>query len=113
MRRGRGRAWVLFLVWMVLTAAVLVVPYDQNRVPVGRGFDKVAHTAMFTVMGALAQAALPWASLLITLPLGAGLEFAQKRIPERTFDRVDLVANLLGAALGALLFETSTRLRKR
>lgn len=113
MKRGRRGAWVLFIAWLLLTSTVLVIPYDIRQMPVGRGFDKVVHTALFTTLGVFAQAALPWSSALITLPLAAGLEYVQKYIPQRTFDRVDLVSNLLGAVLGALLFEVSTRLRRR
>jgi VanZ family protein len=68
---------------------------------------------MFTVMGALAQATLPWVSLVATVPAAAGLEYAQKRIPKRTYDRVELLANILGVVLGAGLFELATVLRRR
>ncbi|MFO7676444.1 MAG: VanZ family protein [bacterium] len=112
MRRGRRAAWALFIAWTVLTCVALLLPFDLSRPIVGRGFDKVAHTAMFTALGALAQTALPWASLLFTLPLAAGLEHAQRFVPRREFNRVDLYANLIGAALGALLAEGAWRLRR-
>lgn len=111
-RRRRRLAWVLFIGWTVLTCAAFLVPVGARRPLVGPGFDKVAHTAVFTGLGALAQTALPWASLLVTLPLAAGLEYAQRFVPRRTFDRVELYANLIGAGFGALLAEAAWRLRK-
>lgn len=113
MKRRRGVALVLFVCWTGLVAAALLVLPVPERPIVGRGFDKVAHTAMFTVMGTLAQAAVPWVSLVATVPLAAGLEYAQKWVPKRTYDRVELVANMLGVVLGAGLFELANALRRR
>ena len=51
------------------------------------------------VTGTLAQAALPWVSLVATVPMAIGLELAQKRIPNRSYNRVELIANVLGVLL--------------
>jgi len=110
--RSRRPARLLFAAWTVLICAALLLPYDLDRTPVGPGFDKVAHTAMFTVLGVLAQAAFPWLSLLFILPLAVGLECAQRLVPGRTYDRVDLHANLIGVLLGTLLAESSWRLKR-
>lgn len=106
-------ALALFLAWSGLVAAALLVVPVPERPIVGYGFDKVAHTAMFTVMGTLAQAAVPWVSLAVTVPVAAGLEYAQKRVPRRTYDRVELLANIIGVVLGAGLFELAQALRRR
>jgi hypothetical protein len=75
-----------------------------------RGFDKVIHTTLFTVMGIAAQAAAPWISLLVTGPVAVGLELVQKKIPGREFDTVDMLANITGIFLGLAAFELSKRL---
>jgi hypothetical protein len=111
-KRGRRVAWVAFVVWVVLTTTALLVPMQQDRSLFGRGFDKVAHTGMFTVLGVLAQSALPWFSLIFTVPFAIGLEYAQKKVPHRTFDRVELYANVIGVVLGALCGEAAFRLRR-
>ncbi len=113
MRRGRSRAWIVLAVWTVITVTALTIPIDSDRPIIGRGFDKVVHTGMFTAMGVLAQAAAPWFSLLVVLPVAVGTELLQKKLPHRTFDRVDLLANVIGVLLGVGLFETSVRLSRR
>jgi VanZ family protein len=112
-RNRRWLAWVLLAVWAVGIVVALTVPIDYAPKVMGRGFDKVAHTAMFTVLGVLAQAAAPWYSLLFTLPFGAGLEYLQKKLPYRTFDQVEVLANIVGIILGIVCFEIATRLKRR
>ncbi len=112
LRNRRRLAWVLLVIWTVVTAVALTVPLDRAPKIMGRGFDKVAHTGMFTVMGVLAQAAAPWYSLLFTLPFGVGLEYLQKQLPHRDFDQVEVAANVVGIVLGIVCFETATRLRR-
>ena len=63
-------------------------------------------------MGIAAQAAAPWVSLLVTAPLAVGLELVQKKIPARTFDTTDMLANVVGMVLGLAAFELSTRLSR-
>jgi hypothetical protein len=104
---------VLFLAWTGLVIAAQLLPFYPEKPLVGIGFDKVVHTAMFTVTGTLAQAALPWVSLVATVPMAIGLELAQKRIPNRSYNRVELLANVLGVVLGAGLFELAQGLRRR
>ena len=110
----RGRAWVFLVTWIALTSFALTFPFHLRRTPkvLERGFDKVIHTTLFTVMGISAQAAAPWVSLLVTGPLAVGLELVQKKIPGRTFDTTDMLANITGMFLGLAAFELSKRLAK-
>jgi VanZ family protein len=111
-RIRRGRAWLLLVVWIALTAVTLSIKIDQKPLLLQRGGDKVVHVALFTVMGVLAQAAAPWASLLVTLPVAVGLEQAQRLMKWRVYSEVDMLANLVGALLGLACFEISQRLVK-
>jgi VanZ family protein len=108
----RFRAWVFLVIWILFTGVLLTVPLSRTPPLVERGYDKVVHTSLFTVMGIAAQAAAPFISLVLTVPVAVGLEYAQKRIPTRTFSVVDLLANLTGIVLGLCAFELSTRLAR-
>lgn len=109
---NRLRAWVLLFVWVALTITALTVPIRQPPRVVQRGLDKAIHTGLFAVMGVLGQAATPWATLLLTAPIAFGVEYLQKKLPSgRSYEEVDLIANLLGLALGVVCYELSIRLR--
>jgi hypothetical protein len=108
----RWRAWVFLLCWIALTSFALTYPFRKGPQVIERGYDKVIHTSLFTVMGISAQAAAPWISLLVTGPVAVGLELIQKRIPAREFDTVDMLANITGIFLGLAAYELSTRLSK-
>jgi len=111
-RKRRGRAWVFLVGWIALTSFALTFPLHLRHPPkiMERGFDKVVHTTLFTVMGISAQAAAPWTSLLVTGPFAVGLELVQKKIPGREFDTTDMLANIIGMFVGVAAFELSRRL---
>jgi len=106
----RIRAWVFLVCWTVLTSFALTFPFRKGPKIVERGYDKVIHTSLFTVMGISAQAAAPWISLLVTGPVAVGLELVQKKIPRREFDIADMLANITGIFLGVASYELSRRL---
>lgn len=106
----RTRAWVFLVCWIALTTFFLTFPFQRGPKVLERGFDKVIHTSLFTVMGISAQAAAPWISLLVTGPVAVGLELVQKRLPEREFSTVDMLANITGVFLGLASYELSRRL---
>jgi len=106
----RARAWVFLVCWIAITSFFLTFPFRIGPEILERGFDKVVHTALFTVMGISAQAAAPWISLLVTGPVAVGLELVQKKLPARTFSTVDMLANISGIFLGLAAFELSRRL---
>ena len=112
MGKRRGRAWVFLVCWIALTCFALTFPFPQGPKVLERGFDKVIHTSLFTVMGISAQAAAPWISLLVTGPFAVGLELVQKRIPGREYNVVDMLANITGIFLGLFAYELSTRLSR-
>jgi VanZ family protein len=109
----RWKAWVFLVCWIALTCFAMTYNFHPGRVEriLDRGGDKVIHTTLFTVMGLAAQAAAPWISVLVTAPLAVGLELVQKKIPGRTYDIVDMLANIVGIFLGLAAFELSKRLQ--
>lgn len=106
----RIRAWMFLVCWIALTSFALTFPFRKGPKIVERGYDKVIHTSLFTVMGISAQAAAPWISLLVTGPVAVGLELVQKKIPRREFDITDMLANITGIFLGVASYELSRRL---
>ena len=113
-RMRRWKAWVFLVCWIALTCFALTYPFQVKNAPkvLERGGDKIIHTALFTVMGISAQAAAPWISLLVTGPFAVGLELVQKKIPQRQYDIVDMLANIAGIFLGLFAYELSTRLSR-
>jgi hypothetical protein len=115
MAKGRRwRAWIFLVCWIALTCFAMTYDFHAGRMErvLERGGDKIIHTTLFTVMGISAQAAAPWISLLVTGPFAVGLELLQKKIPDRQFDLVDMLANITGIFLGLAAYELSTRLSK-
>lgn len=111
--KRRGVSWVLYILWVGLTVAAMVVPTSRVPKVFWTGLDKVTHTAMFTVLGALGQAATPWLTLLFSLPLAVALELAQRRITYRTYDTVELLANVIGVLAGVVCFEVGRGLGRK
>jgi len=108
----RRAARIAFLFWIVITITALLVPTGKPSRLLQRGLDKTIHTGLFTIMGVLGQAALPWSSLLITVPLAVGTEYLQRVVvTNREYNPVDLLANLIGAVLGLICYEISHQLK--
>jgi VanZ family protein len=108
----RRSARILFVLWIVITIAALLLPTGKPPRLIQRGLDKTIHTGLFTIMGILGQAAFPWGSLLITVPLATGIEYIQRLIPTgREYSLVDLLSNLIGIGLGLIGYELASRLK--
>ncbi len=104
--------WIMYAAWITLTVIALVVPTERMPRLFWAGLDKVSHTVMFTVLGALGQAAAPWLTLFVSLSLAVGLELVQKKLPYRTYDTVELLANIIGVIAGVVCFELGSRLKR-
>ncbi len=105
-------AKILFVLWIIITVIALLLPTGRPPRLIQRGLDKTIHTALFTIMGVLGQAAMPWTSFLLTLPLAAGVEYLQRLLPTgREYNLVDLLSNLIGLGLGLVSYELSSRLK--
>lgn len=107
--RVPGGRWapVLALAAAIWVGAIL--PGDTVSAP-GR-LDLVAHAVEFIVFAAAATwaggpHARGWVALAFSLGLGVLTEASQRLVPTRQADPADLVADLLGAALGIALWRT-------
>ncbi len=108
----RRIARIAFLIWIAITVIALVLPTGKPPRLLQRGLDKTIHTGLFAIMGVLGQAAMPWSSLLITVPLAVGTEYLQRVVvTSREYNPVDLLANLIGAVLGLICYEISRQLK--
>jgi len=112
------RYTILPISWAVIVAFLILLP--GKDLPGSGGllaFDKIAHTCVFAFLVLLCVVGftkqnkfqfLKKRSLLSAIAVGLGysliLEFSQIFIPERQFDRYDIVANSSGIIFGGLLF---------
>jgi len=100
--------WALLVGYVLITLAA-VVPYGskiQSVTVVSVGLDKIAHFIGFACMGLFALGAgigsPPWKrSLLVFLVLAFGvvIEVVQYYLPYRTFNPVDIFANVCGVGV--------------
>jgi VanZ family protein len=98
----------------LLWAALIALMAGASELPATPGvpyFDKLAHFAVYAVLGLLLgrgwvvagrRPAWPWL-LLFALLLGVTDELRQAQIPERSAELADWVADALGAATGFLI----------
>ncbi len=110
------------LFWILLTAIVLlnVIPLgnDTSKTLSGKSFglrlDYLIHLTAFLGFGGVYIYGMKsgrrtfenqeWLkSILIILPAAAGVELIQHLLPYRSFNPLDLLANLAGALLSALV----------
>lgn len=105
-RRGRRWGWVVLVAW----AALLFWQSSSSGAGglyrfLPAGSDKVAHALAYLVLGGAASVALgsrPGGALVAVL-FGISDEIHQSFVPGRTPDLWDLVADAVGALLGAYL----------
>lgn len=119
-----GGLYVATLAWAGLTAAALLLPASDLSdwmpgVPwmrlalvfAGWGLDKLVHGALFGVLAALVARSTAGVALrrpaLTVFTVAAlyalALEAAQHWVPDRRADALDLLADLVGIALGLWL----------
>ncbi|MDJ0720948.1 MAG: VanZ family protein [Desulfobacterales bacterium] len=87
------------------------------------GFDKIAHVSVYALLAWLAARAfatlplkpsagwVPWAAAIFAVLYGLSDEAHQSFVPGRSADAWDLVADTIGAAIGALFYRRRTRAR--
>jgi VanZ family protein len=102
--------WIIQVVWffsIVLIAWLSLAP--RIEIPYQfSGADKLAHCLAYAWLAILPffgcasmRAALTEAFLMV--PIGIGLEFAQRHVPGRDFSVADMIADSVGVALGIVV----------
>lgn len=119
----RRRSWVVvgLTVYLLAVVLVLVLPVGYSDIvqtiadalrnaagaaSFGSGWiEFVANILMFAPLGFLLTLLFrhPWYGVLLALTLSAGAELVQLVIPSRQASLRDILANVLGAAIGAAL----------
>lgn len=102
--RARRRWMAVFVVLCLVTLVVALLPAE--RAPTASGWDKLDHALAFAALGAAGVFALHWLrrGVALVLPLlaalGALIELLQVWVPSRMADPADLLADVVGAAIG-------------
>jgi VanZ family protein len=103
------RIWKIgFFIWAAVILLLTSFPNPQNLLPSPPGLDKLAHTAVYCILAFLMAAWLrrqasprPWWLIFVFLAtFGLLDELHQIPIPGRFFSWWDVVADLVGVALG-------------
>jgi len=111
------RAWAPALLWSLLIFWLSAIPGDAlSRMPGWWNVDKLVHGGVYAVLGALcwygARGTLPrvrgpihqvMAAGLIATLYGISDEMHQSFTPGRSPDAFDVIADAVGATLGALV----------
>ncbi len=110
--------------WLVVVVALSVLPSIRVPGQLPAGADKVLHAAEFLVLSGLVSWALAGAGLnrlflrlLVALPIMAALagltELAQRWVPGRSAEPSDLLADVVGILIAALVATVVVALRNR
>jgi VanZ family protein len=102
--------WIIQVVWLFSIVLVgwlsltprIEIPYQFS------GADKLAHCLAYAWLAilpffAFARMRAALAEALLMVPLGIGLEFAQRHVPGRDFSVADMIADSVGVALGIII----------
>ena len=102
--------WVVQPVWLVsiiLVSCLSLAPRMEIPYPFG-GADKLGHFLAYAWLAILpffgfARTRSAFTGAFLMVPLGIGLEFAQRHVPGRDFSVGDMMADLAGVALGIVV----------
>jgi VanZ family protein len=109
---------------LILWAAIIFFLSEQRALPIriATGWDKVGHSAIYLVLGALSvrfyvgYGSSRWAAFGLALGTvavyGASDELHQLLNPPRTADIRDWVADVAGGSVGALLYTLTASFRR-
>jgi len=106
-------AWFIsiILVGCLFLTPRIEIPYQFS------GADKLAHCLAYAWLAILpffgfARMGTAFTGAFSMVPLGIGLEFAQKYVPGRDFSVADMIANGAGVALGIVVARYASKSRR-
>jgi len=106
------KAILTLVLWIVFVTYMSLSPIDPEIINLFKHSDKVGHFIFYLVMAFLALSAFThrWkfkyvSALLLSICYGILMENLQEALKGgRIFDYFDIIANIIGAFTGALLF---------
>jgi VanZ family protein len=103
------------LVWTAIVFIFGGIPNPGPPTPMPFPIDKIEHVVAFGVLQILALRALryelpgvlpramPWLSALLSIVVGCALEVYQLTVPNRSAELMDLICDVIGACLAAVI----------
>jgi VanZ family protein len=118
------RAWLPVIAWAAVLFGLSSIPGRDIPTIQFSYSDKIVHCGIYAVLGALCFRALRLTTRLgvvsailvvplIVLAYGVSDELHQMFVPQRSSDVFDVVADVIGGALGAVLASRWPGLRRR
>lgn len=104
------RRKILFWGWTGIILILSLIPSPEFPQP--SGFDKIAHSAVYGILGWLGTWFLGWFSIPFGIVLGAGIEILQKFVPGRSSELGDLLADCIGILLGVIAFKVYKAIKR-
>jgi VanZ family protein len=112
--------WLIALVWMVILTILLLQPIENQIIPTGvkpappsfirELYFSTAHGIIFSITAVVWTWTLSqhislrkamWITVIGLFIYGLGTEYAQSLTPGRAPQRIDILANVIGASIGA------------
>lgn len=97
-------AWFISIILVVCLSLTprIEIPYEVS------GADKLAHGLAYAWLAILpffgfARIGAAFTGAFLMVPLGIGLEFAERYVPGRDFSIADMIADSVGVVLGIVL----------
>lgn len=111
---ARRALWAVLVVWIALVLYGTLVPVTTQKPPLFANADKVMHFGAWAGIGL--WAGLLWSSrrarvvvFVAGSAFGLAVELGQELVVGRGFEWLDLLADSVGAGLGALLAGVAVR----
>lgn len=111
--------WTVKIAWfisMILVGYLSLTPYIDIPCPFS-GTDKIVHLLGYAWLAilpffAFAKTGTAFTGAFLMVPLGIGLEFAQRYVPGREFSIPDMMANSAGVVSGIVLARYAAKGRR-
>ncbi len=109
------KARLALLLWIIIVTTLSLAPIDGPDIESLIDYDKIVHVIFYLVMTFLFLCSLgsqQWKHILIAIIIcslyGVLMEYLQRTTGQgRHFDYYDIIANIIGSLIGAIIYRTT------